>query len=213
MKEPIGDLTGRPRRELTGIRQEHTGDTLTLALSGDLVADAGPPLLDLLDAWLTGALRHVVIDLAEVEFIDVAGLRVLLCARRRSAENGTTLTLRRALPYVVWLLNVTQTAALLLEDGGRERPASRPEACPARRTPTADDAEKRHRLADEREQRADERDQHADDREFLADERDRLLDDRQRRVQAHQDWEDIRESLADERELELERREDRGPTR
>ena len=120
MNEPIGDITGRPRKELTGIRQHHAGDTLMLALTGDLVADAGPPLLDLLDAWLTGGLRHVVVDLDEVEFVDVAGLRVLLRARRRSAENHTTLTVRHPLPHVEWLLSVTETAALLLDDVGSD---------------------------------------------------------------------------------------------
>jgi len=59
----------------------------------------------------------VVIDLADVGFMDSTGLAALLYARTRAMEDGWTLTLRRPRPNVASLLRVTAVDTLLTIEG------------------------------------------------------------------------------------------------
>src|SRR5919198_2247589 len=99
---------------LLRIREAAAGEDWIVAPIGDLdMASA-----DELDARLTDAAREhpdglLIVDLGGLEFMDSAGLRVLLTAAR-SAGNGTSrLRLRGARPSVQRVFEVSGTDALL----------------------------------------------------------------------------------------------------
>ena len=78
-----------------------------LRLDGDLDFASGPPL----ESALTGHFRThraVVIDLESVEFIDCAGLGVLLAVSRRAREAGRRVLLANPSPAVARLLALTR---------------------------------------------------------------------------------------------------------
>jgi anti-anti-sigma factor len=71
-----------------------------------------------LDQRIVTAMRdrptgHVIVDLEEVEFMDSAGLRMLLTAAAVARTNGNRLLLRRPRRAVRRLIEVTGTGALL----------------------------------------------------------------------------------------------------
>ena len=83
-------------------------DDGTIVVKGDLDMAAGP----LLDATITqrGDQHPVVIDLAQVYFIDSSGLRSLLDASRRAHARDAHVVLRSVGPEVARLLEITGTA-------------------------------------------------------------------------------------------------------
>jgi anti-anti-sigma factor len=199
-------------------------DQLTVTLTGELDAISGPPLTDVLNTVMDDSVRYVDVDVAQVGFVDLQGLRALLRAYQMCARRDITLMLRDPQPHVVWLLKFTDTAALLLAGGtasadleacppaGSRRLAPVTTGVPSAGGPHATDGDHSGRpgsaeTPDERDQRAREREEGADDRERLMQARDQLLDERQQRISEHQRWEDIREDLADIRERHLEHRE------
>lgn len=173
---------------------------LTVTLTGELDRVSGPALAELLDAAMDGSVGRLDVDMAQLGFVDVCGVRVLLQAHHLGARRGVVLALHQPQPHIRWLLHTTDSAALLLGDCGV--PADTPLAS-AQVTLI-----ERDRRADEREEQADEREELADDRDRLAQERDRYLDERHEQIQAHQRWEDIREDMANARERQLEHREE-----
>lgn len=188
------------------------GDRTTLTLTGELDLYSGPPLAQLLDTAMDGTVKHLDIQMTQVDFVDVDGVRLLMHAYRLGAGRGVTLTLHDPQPVVVWLLHITGTALLL---GDSTAPADTAMLYPVGPPPPARASEPVGKTpsvplagtTSERDLRADDRDLRADDRDRLAQERDRLAQERQRRVSDHQRWEDIREDVADARERNLERRE------
>jgi anti-anti-sigma factor len=62
----------------------------------------------------------VVIDLANVTFIDSSGLRALLDAARRARARSTDVVLRSVGPEVFRLLEITGTAGQFSIDGRRD---------------------------------------------------------------------------------------------
>ncbi|BCY09940.1 STAS domain-containing protein [Actinoplanes sp. L3-i22] len=196
----------------------HDGDRTTVTVTGELDLLSGPPLMRLLEDALDDSVKQLDVAAAQLDFVDVAGVRVLLAAHRLAVERGVELRLCDPPPHVVWLLRVIDEAGLLL--GGNPRDGDLPPH-PYGSSPTSpavrfvDDAtaraDERDRRADERDRRADERDEQAADRDRLAEERDRLAEEREEHVRQHQRWEDVREELADARERALERREQDEP--
>ncbi|MEU8232832.1 STAS domain-containing protein [Actinoplanes sp. NPDC048967] len=178
-------------------RVSHGDDRVTVVLSGDLDRLTGPTVLDLVDLVMQHPVRRIDIDLAQVEFLDLGGLRTLLRVHQRAAGDGILVVIRNPRHYVRWLLETTGAAELLLEN----HPSSRGPAGSALTWVS------RHTEPDAYARRMRERSGRADDRDRLADEREKMLDERQQRVADHQQWEDIREDLADQREMDLERRE------
>lgn len=190
------DRDGRPR-----ISTRRDRDAVTVTVAGDIDFLTAGLVAEALHDAITGTAPRVVVDVAEVDFVDVAGLRTLLRLQRHAASLGVGFTLRHPRPGPALLLEYTGTADLLL---GTARPEPEP-ATPL--DPGADALDTRERRADERERALDRREERIHDRELLADERQRLIDERHHRVRSHEQWEDIREDLADQRELDLERRE------
>ena len=78
-----------------------------IVVHGDIDVAGGP----ILEAALLKAddASPVIIDLADVFFIDSSGLRCLLGAGRRARDRGTTVVLRGVGPEVLRLLEITGT--------------------------------------------------------------------------------------------------------
>lgn len=81
--------------------------------------------VDILTAPVLGAVLHslvgegdmpVVLDLADLEFMDAAGLRVIADLSNRLAESGAKLTVRSAPPYTLRILHLTHVADLVRLD-------------------------------------------------------------------------------------------------
>ncbi|GIE58264.1 STAS domain-containing protein [Actinoplanes octamycinicus] len=191
MSEPGGhDI---PRLHLA---VESTTDCCTVTLSGELDQLTAPSLVQLLDNAASG-IPHLVLDVAQLSFCDLAGLRALLHAHQTASERGLALAVRNPPAHVMWLLHITGTTDHLLGDrvtigdeidvGTGDQPTRWPSTTDAtraslrdpdtRQVPT-DNADDRDRRADDRDRRADERDRRADERDRRADERDRRADDR-----------------------------------
>ena len=79
----------------------------SIVVHGDIDMAGGP----LLESAMLGQEEHgpVVVDLADVFFIDSSGLRSLLGASRRAHQRDSTVTLRSVGPEVARLLEITGT--------------------------------------------------------------------------------------------------------
>jgi anti-anti-sigma factor len=86
---------------------------MVLALSGELDLAAAPAIRErLADARTTGA-RGVVLDMAEVTFLDSSALRELLRADAALRTDGVALVLATVRPPVERLLELTNTTGML----------------------------------------------------------------------------------------------------
>jgi anti-sigma B factor antagonist len=65
------------------ITEHHTADVLTLGLSGRLDATSAKALEDRLLAHIDSGGRRIAVDLARLEYISSAGLRVFILAAKR----------------------------------------------------------------------------------------------------------------------------------
>jgi anti-anti-sigma factor len=83
------------------------GDDRSITVAGEIDM-AGGPLLDSAISQCEGD-GPLVIDLAEVSFIDSSGLRSLLEASRRARARGSVIQLRQVGPEVARLLDITGT--------------------------------------------------------------------------------------------------------
>lgn len=71
-----------------------------LALSGGLDVVSAPELEQHLNEALAEPQAHVTLDLSELEFVDSAGVSVLIKAKQDAESNGRTLVLGRATEQV-----------------------------------------------------------------------------------------------------------------
>lgn len=100
----LGRLTVRARRD---------GDVLTISLSGELdLSNAGDVESELLDAEATDA-RTIALELAELEFMDSTGIKLLVEASARSRRGGAAFVVRRPSPAVARLLRISGVEGLL----------------------------------------------------------------------------------------------------
>ncbi|WP_113704897.1 STAS domain-containing protein [Nonomuraea lactucae] len=72
---------------------QHLGDTAVVTLAGELDKISAPRLEGTLSGLLSGGHRHLVLDVAELEFCDVAGLRLFLDFERQTRQAGGRLRL------------------------------------------------------------------------------------------------------------------------
>lgn len=101
--------------ELFTVRASSDADTLTLTLAGEIDADA----LDgeIRSGLFTSEVTTLVLDLADVTFVDSTGLGVIMGAHKALRDRDGTLILRRPPGTVRRLLEVTQlTGELKIED-------------------------------------------------------------------------------------------------
>jgi len=86
------------------VRQGH--DRIVLALHGELDLLAAPLLRSELESERAHAAEILVLDLDDVQFIDSAGLRVILAAHEHATEHRQRLALTPGSPQVQRLLSI-----------------------------------------------------------------------------------------------------------
>jgi anti-sigma B factor antagonist len=95
------------------------GDLITLRLEGDLDVAAAPDLRAALDEALSLHPRRLVLDLAQVRFLDSTGLGVLLSRCRRLAERGGEMALARPQAPVARVLELSGALTVMPVVRGR----------------------------------------------------------------------------------------------
>jgi anti-anti-sigma factor len=99
------------------VRTSREGGCVRLALSGELDLASADELDEVIRQAESGDGLRIVVDLADLRFIDSTGLNVLLKARARSRENGHRLTFEPSRhDAVTRLLTLTQTAEIFGAD-------------------------------------------------------------------------------------------------
>ena len=88
-----------------------------LELHGELDAATAPGLADYLDAVITQHSGGAVLDLADLDFMDSTGLRVLLDAHARLRAAGRGLVLRSPPPLVRKTLAVSGVSNVIAVEG------------------------------------------------------------------------------------------------
>jgi anti-sigma B factor antagonist len=84
----------------------HEQDRIVLTLHGELDLVGAPRLQGEIESHTVDAADIVVLDLDDVQFIDSAGLRVILAAHERAVERRRRLVLTRGSPQVQRLLSI-----------------------------------------------------------------------------------------------------------
>jgi anti-sigma B factor antagonist len=89
------------------LKTENGGETLVFKLRGSLDLATAPTVrAALADATEKGG-HHLIVDLAQLEFLDSTGLGVLIGAHRRAAEHGGSFRLVVSDGPISRLLNIT----------------------------------------------------------------------------------------------------------
>ncbi len=91
--------------------------TAVVAMRGEIDAVAIPSLSGCLDDAIAAGLRHVVLDMADVSFIDSVGLAAVVAARRKVDTHGGALSVRRPSPHVRKLLEITGLTRVVPVEG------------------------------------------------------------------------------------------------
>jgi anti-sigma B factor antagonist len=89
------------------------GSAALLHLKGEFDLAAAPAIREHLDAARASGARRIVLDMAEVEFVDSSALRELLRADAGLRAGGGVLVLASLQPAVLRLLELTRTADVL----------------------------------------------------------------------------------------------------
>ena len=98
-----------------------TDGVAQVRLRGDVDAVAAPELADACNRAFASGARSLVIDCAEVEFMDSAGLSALLDAQQRTEGRFGSVTVRQPSDFILRLLHISGLAdVLLIEDGPAE---------------------------------------------------------------------------------------------
>lgn len=91
--------------------------TAVVALGGEIDAMAIPSLSGCLDDVIGAGLGRVVVDMADVSFIDSVGLAALVAAKKRLGAQGATLSVSRPSPHVRKLLEITGLTRVIPLEG------------------------------------------------------------------------------------------------
>jgi anti-sigma B factor antagonist len=107
--------------QIAGIARTGQPPTFLVEVHGDLDKTLVARMRESLFSAAASSPDRIVIDLAQVSFVDAVGLRTLIAARRRCVAAGTTFALRRPSRAVRRLLSVTHLENVF--DVEPERPA------------------------------------------------------------------------------------------
>ena len=99
--------------EALQITIDWTDETVVLGLAGELDLAVGEELDFAARRLAASTARHVVIDLARLQFMDSCGLRAVLRARETVAAEGRTLTVTNPPDPVKRVFDITGTAGIL----------------------------------------------------------------------------------------------------
>ena len=126
MEHPSVDPHGiRPPDAYVIEVREPVGGVLVIGLEGEFDLAAVQALREQLDAAQSAAGQGVVLDLAEVTFVDSSGLRELLRAHGAFAADGKAFVLAGLQPPVIRLLELTGATDLLVTAPTLERALTR----------------------------------------------------------------------------------------
>jgi len=89
------------------VNVEADGAGVTLQVTGDIDPATAPVLGRRLDEAVVSGFPTIALDLREVQFVDSAGLRVLIRANHEIRRHGRRLCLRSPSPPVQRVLEVT----------------------------------------------------------------------------------------------------------
>ncbi|MGH9027897.1 MAG: STAS domain-containing protein [Acidimicrobiia bacterium] len=101
------------RSSLMKVDIDVKGSQAQISVAGEVDAHTSTALERAIDQALEAGARTLVVDVAEMSFIDSSGLRVLVQGRRRATEAGGALALRQPSDTVVRLLELTGLRELL----------------------------------------------------------------------------------------------------
>jgi anti-sigma B factor antagonist len=90
-----------------GVKTEQQGRCTILTLSGELDLVSAPRLRNAIASLRGEATDEVVVDLAELTYIDSVGIGLLVASRRRLDAEGRTFSVRNPAPQVLRLLEIT----------------------------------------------------------------------------------------------------------
>lgn len=90
-----------------------TPDAGVYVLSGEVDAHTAPQFADHFEPLPGGAGEGLVIDMADVTFMDSSGLRVLIELNRRVSEAGTSLTVRAPSRAVARIIEISGLSDLI----------------------------------------------------------------------------------------------------
>jgi anti-anti-sigma factor len=96
----------------------HSRDIVTIAPAGEVDLVTAPLIADHLEAIAAGEVRHLVLDLEGITFMDSNGVALLLGAWRRAACEGWTLTIANTPPAVAGVLGICGLLDVLPLGGG-----------------------------------------------------------------------------------------------
>lgn len=127
-QEPTQAPRPVPPSPQVGVTADPGNGRLTLTLSGDIDIVNAVDVSRQARAIIANRLpRHVIIDVAGVEFCDSAGVRMLTELHDRIIEAGITCCLHRPGPLFRWLLRSLGVLRLVDEPGAPEHDAEEPD--------------------------------------------------------------------------------------
>ena len=108
------------------LKTEDGGGTLVFKLRGSLDLATAPTIRAALSEATEKGSHHLIVDLAQLEFLDSTGLGVLIGAHRRAAERGGSFRLVVTDGPIARLLNITGLIGVFavyqsLEDARRDQ--------------------------------------------------------------------------------------------
>jgi anti-sigma B factor antagonist len=108
-------------------------ESLVVALDGELDISTAPQLAARIDELLGAGLRHLVVDVSGLTFVDVAGLRALSALRTQARQQLIALRLTGASRHIRRVLGIASPAGNLTasDRDGTEPLDGRPRAWPA----------------------------------------------------------------------------------
>jgi anti-sigma B factor antagonist len=107
--------------ELSFTTNSMGGDVEMIALTGEIDYYTGPRLERAVTELLDGACRGVVVDLADVSFLDSTGVNILLVAHKRLSRSGGRLAVVCPNPAVGRVFDLLSLRDLLGVVDSRDR--------------------------------------------------------------------------------------------
>jgi anti-sigma B factor antagonist len=114
---------------------QHHGDLATIHIGGEIDLATCPQLQAVVVDLVDRGCHQLIVDLERVSFLDCAGIRVLVDARRRVQVHGGSLKLARPRPFVQRVLALTGMTTVLPIDpsfGEATTPTTWPPAAASR---------------------------------------------------------------------------------
>jgi anti-anti-sigma factor len=107
--------------------EERTQGRYVISLDGDLDIATAPVLAETVNRLMAGTtVGQLLVDLAEVRFLDSSGVRALLQARKAAEERGVTFMVSRPGEFVTEVLRMAAVDHLLGVDSPAVTPPTDP---------------------------------------------------------------------------------------